>query len=118
MLLMFFILNLSAPTAAPQLLTGMAVNASQITVTWQPPPMEERNGIIRSYTITYLPTSNTFALPIVESVQGNLTSFTASDLEPFTNYTFKVMAVTISPGPASSVVVQTNEAGKSYCVLS
>ena len=74
--------------------------------------MGERNGIIRSYTVTYFPTNNASALPIEESVLGNETSFTASDLEPFTNYTFEVVAVTISQGPSDSITVQTDEAGE------
>ena len=76
--------------------------------------MGEINGIIRSYAITYFPTSNASALPIEDTVLGNETSFTASDLEPFTNYTFEVVAVTISPGPPDSIVIQTEEAGEIY----
>ena len=79
--------------------------------------MGGRNGIIRSYAITYFLTSNASAPRTEKSVLGNETSFIASDLEPFMNYTFEVVAVTISPGPPDSIVVQTEEAGE-ICFLS
>ena len=106
---------LTAPTAAPQILAEMVITAAtNITITWVPPPLEETNGIIRSYTVTYFPSSNISAPPTEESVSGNETSFTAIGLEPFTNYTFEVAAVTVGPGPFDSIIVQTDEAGEIY----
>ena len=89
-----------------------AVTATNITITWNPPPVGEINGIIRAYTISYFPTSNASAQPVEESVPENETSFIADGLQPFTNYTFEVRAVTISPGPPASIVVETDQAGK------
>ena len=76
--------------------------------------MDETNGMIRSYVVTYFPTSNSSAPTVEESVLGNVTSFNASGLDPFTNYTFEVVAVTVGPGPPDSIVVQTAEAGESF----
>ena len=113
---MRYCFTLTAPTAAPQILADMAIiAATNITITWDPPPVEEINGIIRSYTVTYSPLTSVSAPPTGESVLGNETSFTASGLEPFTNYTFEVAAVTISQGPSDSIIVQTDEAGEIYC---
>ena len=75
--------------------------------------MDETNGMIRSYVVTYFPTNNSSA-QTEESVLGSVTSFNASGLDPFTNYTFEVVAVTISPGPPDSIVIQTAEAGESF----
>ena len=108
-----FFAHITAPTAAPQL-AAIDVTATSITITWAPPPTEETNGIIRSYTVRYFPTSDVSAPPVEESLLANETSFTASDLEPFTNYTFMVEAVTISPGPPDSIDIQTDEAGENY----
>jgi hypothetical protein len=83
-----------------------------INVMWDPPPMGETNGIIRFYTVTYFPSSNASALPTAENVSANETSFAASGLKPFTNYTFEVVAVTVGPGPPDSIVIRTNEAGE------
>ena len=91
------------------------IAATNITIIWDPPPTEETNGIIRSYTVTYFPSSSVSASRTVQSVLGNETSFTAIGLEPFTNYTFKVVAVTVGPGPSDSIIVQTDEAGEIYC---
>ena len=111
---MFLFPLLTAPTAAPQLLDDMfVVAATSVTITWNPPPLDEINGMIRSYVVTYFPTSNSLAL-IKESVLGSVTSFNASGLDPFTNYTFEVVAVTVGPGPPDSIVIQTAEAGESF----
>ena len=102
----------AAPTAEPQFLMATTVTARNVTIMWDPPPMEQRNGIIRSYTIRYYPDSSEPEQPNEESVLGNLTSFSVDGLIPYTNYTFEVMAVTIDPGPPASIVVETDEAGK------
>ena len=110
-----------APTAEPQQLAEDIVTATNITITWDPPPTGEINGIIRAYAISYFPTGNASAQLVEESIPENETFFIADGLQPFTNYTFEVRAVTISPGPPASIIVQTEEAGKPFfahvCVL-
>ena len=77
-------------------------------LTWDPPPVHERNGIITTYTITQV-------------VSGNSSTFTTTDLmlvvdnlRPFTSYTFDVAASTvIGRGPSTAAATEmTPEAGK------
>ena len=106
----------TAPTAEPQLLMASIVTARTVTIVWNPPPLDETNGIIRSYTIHYHYDCSVSEQPIEESVQGNVTSFKAVGLIPYTNYTFEVLAVTINPGPPASIVVETKQDGN-YIVV-
>ena len=39
------------------------------------------------------------------------TSISISDLEPFTNYTFRVSAVTVAEGPSAEIDTATEESG-------
>ena len=53
-----------------------------------------------------------------ESVPGNETSLMVTGLNPFANYTFEVLAVTVGLGPSASITVQTEQAGKYiHCTL-
>lgn len=105
---------IAAPSATVQQLTASVINARNITITWDPPPEDMVNGILRSYVISYFPTLSPNAPPTAEeeSLPGNETSFTVDGLRPFTNYTFSVVAVTVGPGPPADVVVETEQAGR------
>ena len=78
---------------------------SSINISWQPPTT--RNGILCSYTITVFPTEHgqSNANPS-EVVNGSVTSFLATGLEPFTNYSVVVAAVTVAMGPFSEVATR------------
>ena len=75
---------------------AMAISSTSIILTWEPPLIHERNGIITTYTITQV-------------VAGNVTVFTTTalmlqvdDLRPFTSYTYDVAASTaIGRGPST-----------------
>ena len=74
----------------------------------------EPNGIVRYYVITFYESDSSLAN---NRTQENSTSAnrsrTIGRLEPFTNYSVIVQAVTVEPGSASEVaVVRTNESGK------
>ena len=47
-------IHIIAPTAPPQLLIGFALSSRSIHLSWSPPPVVERNGIIREYKIEVL----------------------------------------------------------------
>ena len=89
------------------------INPRNVTITWDRPPENMINGILQSYTVSYFPTLDPNASPAMEkSLPGNETSLTVDGLNPFTNYTFLVIAVTVGPGPADEIVVETEEAGR------
>lgn len=97
-----------APDAAPESVTGYAINASSIFLGWEPPPNDTHNGIIRGYHIncTEVDTATTFNTSSTE------TEIIISDLHPDYMYSCKVSAVTVESGVFSgNITVQTDEAG-------
>ena len=101
------------PTSAPQVPSGVATSSRSIVLSWNPPPVLERHGIIREYQInlTELQTGTELTYVTLD------TTFEVSLLHPFYTYNWTVAAVTIGVGPytiASTVV--TLEDGK--CFLS
>ena len=87
-----------APTSSPTRPEINSFDSTSVRLSWQPPPFEETNGIIRYYTIlvTELDTGDAF------EVISNKTNTTIGSLHPFYTHTFKVRAETVAPGPYSS----------------
>ena len=84
----------------------MVINSTTVEVTWDAPSIT--NGILRYYTVVYGSSGD------MEMMEVNSSDVTVlvSGLDPFTNYTFYVLAVTITPSEASdSITVVTDEAG-------
>ena len=97
-----------APTSAPANISGLAVDSTGISISWNPPPFEDQNGIIRHYAIniTELETGITF------SHVSLTTSISLYNLHPFYRYSVTVTAVTVGPSPATiAFTVQTREDG-------
>ena len=92
-----------APSSVPRSVTVVAVNSTSARVSWQPPPFEDRNGIITGYHIRVLGlnTPDNIALPPV-----NATMLLVEDLHPFYAYRFSVAAETVAIGPYSTAVTQ------------
>ena len=83
------------------------LNSTAIEVTWLPPTIEERNGIIHHYVIA-----------VYESGFGDILSFwgessedsspaVVSLLHPFYQYEMRITAVTVEPGPFSTFISWT-----------
>ena len=100
---------LAAPSSPP---TNFAVsNASSdlFLLSWDPPPVEDINGVIRNYmiTVTEVETGRTFY------VTTNITLLELNELHPFYMYTSIVAAQTIVLGPySSSISVRLAEEGR------
>jgi len=87
-------------------------------LTWDPPPPEDINGVIREYRIN-----------VTEGETGNLLQYTTNPntrelvvgpLHPYYTYHCTVVAYTIEVGPYTAIItVRTDEAGKDewLCVL-
>ena len=90
----------------------MATNlsASVIRVEWRAPELP--NGNIREYRVRYFLSQlqDREGAPTM-TVPGTNTSVTVESLQPFTEYTFSVLAVTIATGAAVEVNATTSEAG-------
>ena len=90
----------------PQNISAKAVNSTTVEVTWDPPSIT--NGILHYYTIMY---GSSDDMEMMEVNSSGVTML-VSRLDPFTNYTFFVLAVTIAPSePSDTVTVLTDEAG-------
>lgn len=93
---LFLFLVLAVPSGPPVNLALTPLSSTSIILTWNPPLIHERNGLITTYTITF-------------TSEGNTNIFTARDpsltlhnLRPFTEYTFNVSASTrVGSGPVS-----------------
>ena len=81
---------------------------SSILLSWNPPPPEDQNGIIRHYEVVLV------ALATGEThIHTSATHFvTVSSLQPFTNYICTVAAETVAIGPyTEGMTVQTLQTG-------
>ena len=115
----------SVPSAPPEFTVN--ITATNITLTWQPLPTCEQNGVITSYTIAYR-MEGTMDMNFTEMVVGAASlravvtpSLTAvvTPLTPYTNYTIK-MAASTSVGQGEfgrEVTVQTNESSKQNILI-
>ena len=105
-------IHYSAPDAAPESVSGYAINATSIFLGWEPPPNDTHNGIIRGYQIncTEVDTDTEF------NVSSPQTELIITDLHPDYTYSCRVSAVTIETGVFSgNITVQTDEAG--LCII-
>ena len=99
----------AVPTDRPINIVGMAHNSTSFTLSWDPPPPEHHNGIIREYRVN-----------VTERLTGRAFQFSTTtadllvtDLRPYYEYNCVVVAVTVDEGPHSSaIVVRTREARK------
>ena len=80
-----------------------AVSSESVQVSWQPPPLEDRNGLISGYLVRVLGinTRDNYLLPLV-----NDSSVVVESLHPFYAYRFSVAAQTVAIGPFSAAVTQ------------
>ena len=102
----------SVPSAAP--VFTVSTNATSITVTWQPLPPCEQNGVITNYTIAYRmegETDMSFNEIVVDAAS---LMHVVESLTPYTNYSVK-MAASTSVGRGDfgpEMTVQTNESSE------
>nr|XP_032625909.1 roundabout homolog 3 isoform X2 [Chelonoidis abingdonii] len=82
-----------APSAPPQAVSVVTVgNSTSISVSWEPPPAGEQNGIIQDYRIWCLGNESRFH--INRSVEGTVHSTVLQGLVPGVLYRAEVAAVT------------------------
>ena len=103
----FLIYILYIAPEPPQNIGASVINSTTIEVTWDPPSIT--NGILRYYTVVY---GGSDDMEVMEVNSSDVTVL-VSGLDPFTNYTFYVLALTVAPSEASDgVTVLTDEAGE------
>ncbi len=94
----------AAPRATPVNLSGMNTSSTSILISWEPLRVDDRNGVILGYNVTYMSSDNdlvhTTTIDTMISITGLLV---------YTNYTVSVAAYTsIGSGPFDSIVVTTD----------
>lgn len=103
-----FFFQFEAPTHPPAGLVASWINSSAFFLSWNAPPFEHQNGIIRSYEIhiTEQNTSMEFLL------SSSTTERVVDSLHPNYDYVCIVATTTIRLGPFStSILVRTSEDG-------
>ena len=95
------------PHSPPSSIDFETDSSTEVTISWQPPPFEDRNGPITYYSLIL--TELVFGL---EKSYVNVTSlsYTFTGLEEYNNYSFIIAAATEKGlGPYSSVYRFTTE---------
>ena len=90
---------------------AVAISPTVANLSWQPPALENRNGLIREYSIIRV----TLPIEDLHHFWTNALHMLFTDLHPYTNYFFVVAAKTVSLGPFSQqVFLDMPESGESY----
>lgn len=102
----------AVPSGAPQSFTAVSTGVTTISVAWQLPLPEDRNGIIIGYTVTLSSVSSAETRRLTTTD----TNLTVTSLSPYTTYECIVAAFTsVGEGPPSSIIlVQTEETSRFF----
>ena len=97
-------------------MSGRNTSSSSISVSWGEVPIENQNGIILSYTVSYLSQRGGADSKIVPA---STSSLELTGLNKFVKYNITVLATTVKgDGPGSGViVVRTDQDGKANVLL-
>ena len=97
----------TAPSV-PLNLMVTGTTASTVSLQWSEP--ELANGIITNYTVQFYQPSDPSAVTVF-SDSSVATSITVVGLDAFTQYTFRVAAMTVERGPFAEINATTAESG-------
>ncbi|XP_022798569.1 receptor-type tyrosine-protein phosphatase F-like, partial [Stylophora pistillata] len=101
------------PNRSPEIMAATATSSKNISVSWDPVPSDNRNGIIKGYKVNYqaLPSGDIVSKfrNITSEEQSEKQTVILDNLNEFTNYSIRVLAFTvIGNGPESGAqVVET-----------
>lgn len=94
----------NTPDGYPQMNEGSNVTCCSVQLSWNPPVLAERNGVITEYTLAYKE-AGTGGAPRELRVAPNQSSYVLNSLKPNSAYDVKIRAHTsIGPGPYSPPV--------------
>ncbi|XP_073227916.1 tyrosine-protein phosphatase Lar-like [Porites lutea] len=89
----------AAPSAAPMNIQGKALSSTSLLISWDPPPLDHRNGPITNYTVKYRIKGERACFV---NVDGAKTSIRLHHLRKYTTYLLWVSASTsVGEGPMS-----------------
>ncbi|XP_022793315.1 tyrosine-protein phosphatase Lar-like [Stylophora pistillata] len=100
-----------APSRPPSNFYVTATSSTTVTASWQLPPVDSRNGIIKGFKVFYERKDSSGSGIILTINGGSTFKKNVIGLHKYKEYEFKVLAFTfVGDGPYTSVVVQrTNE---------
>jgi len=102
-----------APSSPPTMVELTTVTAYKINMTWEPPPNDALNGILRNFIIEWRTSGGSNNSSI--RLNSDEHSYMLTNLKPFTKYEVRIAAITSARGPFSNwSAVRTAEAGKNY----
>ncbi len=91
----------------------MNTSSTSILISWEPLPVDDRNGVILGYNVTYMSSDNDLVDTTTIDTMINITG-----LLVYTNYTVSVAAYTsIGSGPFDSIVVTTDSSGIMFIII-
>uniref|UniRef100_A0A3B3DW68 protein-tyrosine-phosphatase n=1 Tax=Oryzias melastigma TaxID=30732 RepID=A0A3B3DW68_ORYME len=91
----------NTPGGYPQINEGSNVTCCSVQLSWSPPVLAERNGVITEYTLVYKE-AGTGAMPRELRLPPSLSSYVLNSLKPNSAYEVKMRAHTsVGPGPYS-----------------
>ncbi|CAG9795734.1 unnamed protein product [Diatraea saccharalis] len=82
------------PSLPPGSLQCTAVSSQSVRVSWEPPPMRGRNGVLQGYRVTYAPVTDWYGNEEAVTKQISGLHTTLSGLRRYTNYSVTVCAFT------------------------
>ncbi len=98
----------TVPSATPTNVSGSVINSTALRLTWESPPVDQLNGILRGYVVnvTEVETGRKF------QYSTDTPEIVLSSLHPSYTYVCVVAAVTVGNGLFSlNVTIRTEEAG-------
>ena len=100
-----------APSSPPSDLTYGPVTSTGFVLSWNAPPPESHNGVIRHYIVSC--TEDGTGAVFQRLTANSATERLVDSLHPFHSYTCSVAAVTVEEGPFSfNVTVTTAQDGE------
>ena len=79
----------------------LSITSTSVSLSWDAPPVELQNGVIRHYQIVAFEVNTNTSLTYRATAN---TAFTVGELHPHYMYRFAVQAVTVATGPLSTAV--------------
>lgn len=97
-----------APGGPPESVSAQPLDPTSLVISWEPPQLELRNGMIQQYTIRITEVET----GAVTTLYTEATTVNVSSLHPYYTYSCTVAAETIALGPFSyPVQIQLPESG-------
>ena len=106
--------SIAVPSKAPSSFSLTAKTSTSIEASWQLPPADSRNGIIRGFKLFYKKKGSSGSSTQIKITSESTRTKVVTGLDEYTEYEFQVLAFTsVGDGPNGTVIsLRTKEDGK------